>query len=67
LTQWDEERLYRLKGEIVRRGVRSVTGLEMPCFPKRRFQHGVMAGRVFADVFPDSPNAYRRMFLALYE
>lgn len=67
LTQWNEERLYQLKGEIVRRGVRSVTGWEMPCFPKRRFQHGVMAERAFADLFPDSPNTYRKTFLALYE
>ena len=29
-----------LKGEIVRRGVKAVTGLDMPVFPKRRFQHG---------------------------
>jgi asparagine synthase (glutamine-hydrolysing) len=67
LTQWDEERLYRLKGEIVRRGVHAVTGLEMPCFRKRRFQHGVMGERAFSDVFPDGSSAYRRMFLALYE
>ena len=32
--------LYALKGEIVRRGVKAVTGLDMPVFPKRRFQHG---------------------------
>lgn len=32
--------LYALKGEIVRRGVRAITGVEMPAFTKRRFQHG---------------------------
>ena len=42
LTQYDVPALYRLKGEIVSRGVRAVTGLEMPVFPKRRFQHGAM-------------------------
>src|SRR4029079_9834982 len=38
LTQGSHERLYALKGEIVARGMRSVLGLEMPIYPKRRFQ-----------------------------
>ncbi len=42
LTQYDVPTLYGLKGEIVSRGVRAVTGLDMPVFPKRRFQHGAM-------------------------
>src|SRR6266513_1196854 len=37
LTEGSHERLYALKGEIVARGIRSVLGLEMPVFPKRRF------------------------------
>ena len=40
LTRYDVPTLYALKGEIVRRGVKAVTGLDMPVFPKRRFQHG---------------------------
>ena len=40
LTDWNHERLYDLKGEVVGRGVKAVTGLDMPVFPKRRFQHG---------------------------
>jgi asparagine synthase (glutamine-hydrolysing) len=40
LTRYDVPSLYALKGEIVRRGVKAVTGLDMPVFPKRRFQHG---------------------------
>jgi len=43
LTRYDVLTLYALKGEIVRRGVKAVTGIEMPVFPKRRFQHGVAA------------------------
>ncbi len=35
------ERLYALKAEVVRAGVRAVTGLELPAAPKRRFQDGV--------------------------
>ncbi len=34
------ERLYTLKADVVRSGVKSVTGIEMPVFPKRRFQDG---------------------------
>lgn len=35
------EKLYALKGEVVRAGIRAVTGVEMPAQPKRRFQDGV--------------------------
>ena len=45
LTKYDVPTLYALKGEIVRRGVKAVTGLDMPVFPKRRFQHGAARGR----------------------
>jgi asparagine synthase (glutamine-hydrolysing) len=34
------ERLYVLKGEVVRAGVEAVTGISMPVNPKRRFQDG---------------------------
>ena len=34
--------LYSLKGEIVARGVKAITGLDMPVFSKRRFQHGAI-------------------------
>jgi asparagine synthase (glutamine-hydrolysing) len=40
LTGYDVPSLYALKGEIVRRGVKAITGIDMPVFPKRRFQHG---------------------------
>ena len=40
LTDWDHEKLYGLKGEIVRRGVQAVTGFDMPVFEKCRFQRG---------------------------
>lgn len=41
LTDWNHERLYSLKGEVVSKGIKAVTGFDMPVFPKRRFQHGV--------------------------
>jgi len=66
LTDYDVPTLYGLKGEIVRRGVRAVTGYDMPVFPKRRFQHGALpAERVRVHV-GDDERAFRRRFLALY-
>lgn len=34
------ERLYTLKADVVRAGVKAVTGIDMPTPPKRRFQDG---------------------------
>src|SRR5688500_39467 len=42
LTNYEVDRLYALKGEIIARGIRAHTGLRMPVFPKRRFQHGAV-------------------------
>ena len=66
LTDWKEDRLYALKGEIVRRGVQAVTGLTMPTFEKRRFQRGAIGDETFANVFPSDPLEYRRRFLKLF-
>ena len=66
LTQWDPQRLYALKGEIVRRGVEAVTGLTMPVFEKRRFQRGAVDGPGFQAVFPTSEMAYRRAFTSMF-
>ena len=65
LTEGSHERLYALKGEIVSRGVHSVLGLEMPVFPKRRFQHGSVSARQAARVFPQNEARYRRHFETL--
>jgi asparagine synthase (glutamine-hydrolysing) len=37
------DRLYRLKQDVVRAGIKAVTGVDMPINPKRRFQDGVLA------------------------
>jgi asparagine synthase (glutamine-hydrolysing) len=66
LTNWDHERLYSLKGEIVRRGVEAITGLMMPVFPKRRFQHGVAKAAAKESLFPSDPAEYRRAFAAIH-
>ena len=34
------ERLYTLKRDVVQAGVKAVTGIDMPVYPKRRFQDG---------------------------
>jgi asparagine synthase (glutamine-hydrolysing) len=66
LTQYSVDRLYELKGEIVARGVRAVTGLEMPVFPKRRFQHGAVSMDTLRERLPYREAEYREQFLALY-
>lgn len=62
LTDWDHSKLYALKGEIVRNGIKRVTGLSMPVFEKRRFQHGAIAADQFREMFPPHAAAYRRRF-----
>ncbi|QEL13521.1 asparagine synthase C-terminal domain-containing protein [Limnoglobus roseus] len=65
LTGWDHDRLYALKGEVVAAGVKAVTGLDMPVFPKRRFQHG--AANRPGELFPTHPAAYRRIYQRVYD
>jgi asparagine synthase (glutamine-hydrolysing) len=65
LLDGDAERLSALKAEVVREGVEAVTGIQMPVFPKRRFQAGVggdpyRAGRI-------SKAWCRQIFLRLWE
>jgi asparagine synthase (glutamine-hydrolysing) len=66
LTDGSTELLYALKGEIVARGIRAVLGIEMPVFPKRRFQHGSVSAGTVARLFPQSEARYRRHFQALH-
>ena len=67
LTDWNEARLYALKGEVVRRGVAAITGLTMPVFEKRRFQRGAASDDAFSTVFPTDPQDYRERFLARWK
>jgi asparagine synthase (glutamine-hydrolysing) len=66
LTNYDVERLYQLKGDIVARGVKAVTGFDMPVFPKRRFQHGAVAEATMHSRLPFREAEYRQKFLSLY-
>ena len=66
LSRGSHETLYSLKGEIVRRGMQAVWGVDMPVFGKRRFQEGATSPAVFAHRFSTEPDAYREHFLALH-
>ena len=62
LTDWDHEKLYGLKASIVSAGVRQVTGIEMPTYPKQRFQRGAADPATFDSVFPTEEQEYRDAF-----
>ena len=66
LTRYDVPTLYSLKGEIVRRGVKAVTGLDMPVFPKRRFQHGAAPIDAMRERLGGSERDYRHAFERIY-
>ena len=67
LTDYSVSRLYELKGEIVSAGVEALTGLKMPVFEKRRFQHGAIEENSLRKALPYEEAAYRKQFLSLYE
>jgi asparagine synthase (glutamine-hydrolysing) len=66
LTKYDVPTLYALKGEIVRRGVKAVTGFDMPVYPKRRFQHGAMPEAAMHARLGHSEQTYRQTFERIY-
>ena len=66
LTDWDHEKLYGLKGRVVSAGVKAITGIDMPIFPKQRFQRGAASDSQFNALFPASELAYRREFEAQF-
>jgi asparagine synthase (glutamine-hydrolysing) len=66
LTRYDVPTLYSLKGEIVRRGVKAVTGRDMPVFPKRRFQHGTTSIDTMRRHIGRSERDYRHAFERMY-
>lgn len=62
----DVAALYAIKGEVVSRGVQALTGMKMPIFPKRRFQHGAMPEEDLRRFLPAREAEYRRRFLEFY-
>ncbi|MCC9601992.1 asparagine synthetase B family protein [Stieleria sp. JC731] len=67
LTDWDHKKLYDLKGQIVAAGIKHVTGVDMPVFEKRRFQHGAADKESFNRIFPSEEQVYRDEFKRLME
>jgi asparagine synthase (glutamine-hydrolysing) len=67
MTNWDHQKLYDLKGRIVFEGVKAITGIEMPVFEKRRFQHGAASQEDFNKHFPEKEITYRKEFFSKYE
>jgi asparagine synthase (glutamine-hydrolysing) len=66
LTDYSVDRLYSLKGEVASRGIRAVTGIEMPIFQKRRFQHGAIQKETLRQFLPEQEQVYRKQFLAMF-
>jgi asparagine synthase (glutamine-hydrolysing) len=66
LTELSVSKLYSLKGEVTRRGVKALTGLDMPIFAKRRFQHGALPVEQLRRRLSSKESDYRRQFLAFY-
>jgi len=66
LTEYDVAALYALKGEIVSLGVKAVTGMDMPVFPKRRFQHGAAPIELMRARLDGDEPRYRQAFQRLY-
>ncbi|MEM6691742.1 MAG: asparagine synthetase B family protein, partial [Planctomycetota bacterium] len=67
LTNWEHDRLYNLKGDIVSAGIKAITGVDMPVFPKQRFQRGAAADQTFDELFPKSDQEYRKLFAKEYD
>jgi asparagine synthase (glutamine-hydrolysing) len=67
LTDYSVDKLYALKGEIVARGVKAVTGMDMPVFPKRRFQHGALRVEQLRQRVPNREAEFRKQFLSIYQ
>lgn len=66
LTRMSVEKLYALKGEITRRGVKAVTGIDMPVFAKRRFQHGALPVQQLRQRLTTAETTYRRQYHSFY-
>jgi asparagine synthase (glutamine-hydrolysing) len=66
LTGMSVNTLYQMKGEIARRGVKALTGLDMPIFEKRRFQHGAIPVARLRQQTSGEESEYRKQFLSFY-
>ena len=67
LSGMSVDRLYSLKGEIARRGIRAHFGVDMPVFAKRRFQHGAIPVERLRRRLGTLESDYRRQYFAIYQ
>ncbi len=67
LSDMSVDRLYSLKGEIARRGIRAHFDVDLPVFAKRRFQHGAIPVNRLRDRLGAREADYRRQYLANYQ
>ncbi len=67
LSAMSVDRLYSLKGEIARRGIKAHFGIDMPIFAKRRFQHGAIPVEGLRRRLGTLESDYRRQYLAIYQ
>jgi asparagine synthase (glutamine-hydrolysing) len=67
LSRMSVDRLYSLKGEITRRGIKAHFGVDMPVFAKRRFQHGAIPLEGLRRRLGALESDYRRQYLATYQ
>ena len=66
LTDGSLDKLYALKGEVMRLGLRAIMERELPVFPKRRFQEGATPEAAFGQLFAPGESGYRAHFARLH-
>ena len=67
LSEMSVDRLYSLKGEIARRGIKAHFGVDLPVFDKRRFQHGAIPVEHLRRRLGPLESDYRRQYHALFQ
>jgi asparagine synthase (glutamine-hydrolysing) len=67
LSQMSVDRLYSLKGEVARRGIKAHFGVDLPVFEKRRFQHGAIPVEGLRRRLNTPEADYRRQYHAIYQ
>ncbi|HAV63155.1 MAG TPA: asparagine synthase [Verrucomicrobiales bacterium] len=66
LTGYDHTKLYELKGAVVASGVKQLTGIDMPVYPKRRFQHGALRKEELTRLLSEPESRMRRRLQELF-
>jgi asparagine synthase (glutamine-hydrolysing) len=67
LSEMSVDRLYSLKGEIGRRGIKAHFGVDLPVFAKRRFQHGAIPLEGLRRRLATKEIDFRRQYFAMYQ